>query len=169
MEIERMGEEQPWIRRGTALGVFAGMTAGAAWLGALSMGSSSDDWYDGLRKPRLNPPKAVFGPVWSGIYSLIAYSGYRVWRTPRSRRRRAALGLWGTQLVLNAAWSPLFFGLRNPLAAFVDLASLFGTVTAYTAVARKLDKPAALMMVPYLGWLAFAGYLNEEIWRLNRK
>lgn len=170
MEMDRMEmEERPWLRKGAALGVFAGMTAGAALLGAMSTLQSRDDWYDGLRKPRLNPPKAVFGPVWTGLYALIAYSGYRVWRSPRSKRRRAALGLWGTQLVLNAAWTPLFFGMRRPLAALVDLVALLGTATAYAAVAGKVDKPAGVMMAPYLGWLGFAGYLNEEIWRLNRK
>lgn len=169
MEMEQLDEERPWAQRGAAMGVFAGMTAGAALLGTLVARPMSDDWYDGLRKPRLNPPKAVFGPVWTGLYSLIAYSGYRVWRTPPSKRRRAALGLWGAQLVLNAAWTPLFFGTRRPLAALVDLVSLFGTATAYAAVAGKLDRPAALMMVPYIGWLGFAGYLNEEIWRLNRR
>lgn len=171
MDMDRMVEmeERPWLRKGAALGVFAGMTAGAALLGSMSTLQSRDTWYDGLRKPRLDPPKAVFGPVWTGLYALIAYSGYRVWRSPRSKRRRAALGLWGTQLVLNAAWTPLFFGMRRPLAALVDLVALFGTATAYAAVAGKVDKPAGAMMAPYLGWLGFAGYLNEEIWRLNRK
>lgn len=168
MDMIRTEEERPWLRRGAALGVFAGMTAGAGLLGALTMRPSSDDWYDGLRKPRLNPPKAVFGPVWTGLYALIAYSGYRVWRTPRSKQRRAALALWGTQLVLNAAWTPLFFGMRRPAAALVDLVGLLGTAIAYTAVASKVDKPAAVMVAPYLGWLGFAGYLNEEIVRLNR-
>lgn len=167
MEMERMDEERPWLRKAAALGAFAGMTAGAAWLGSMAMRGSNDDWYDGLRKPRLNPPKAVFGPVWTGLYALIALSGYRVWKAPPSRRRRTALGLWGTQLALNAAWNPLFFGLRNPLAAFVDLVALTGTTTAYALVARKVDKAAAIMMLPYLGWLGFAGYLNEEIIRLN--
>jgi benzodiazapine receptor len=169
MDMVRMEDERPWLRKGAALGMFAGMTAGAAWLGAMTMRGSSDRWYDGLDKPWFTPPKAVFGPVWTGLYGLIAYSGYRVWRTPRSKRRRTALGLWATQLVLNAAWTPLFFGLRRPMAALVDLAALFGTTTAYVAVTRKLDRPAAMMLLPYLGWLGLAGALNEEIWRLNRK
>lgn len=168
--MQRMDEEErPWLRKGAALGVIAGMTASAALLGAASMRASSNRWYDGLRKPRWNPPKAVFGPVWTGLYSLIAYSGYRVWRKPRSKQRSAALGLWGTQLVLNAAWAPLFFGMRRPLAALVDLVGLLGTATAYAAVAGKVDEPAGIMIAPYLAWLGFAGYLNEEIWRLNRK
>lgn len=169
MDMARMEEERPWLRKAAALGAFAGMTAGAALLGASAMRGATDDWYDGLRKPRFTPPKAVFGPVWSGLYALIALSGYRVWKAPRSRPRRAALGLWGAQLVLNAAWTPLFFGLRRPLAALVDLVALTGTASAYAAVARKVDRPAAIMMLPYLGWLGFAGVLNEEIWRLNRK
>jgi benzodiazapine receptor len=169
MATAGMDEERPWIRKGAALGMFAGMTAGAAWIGSITNRGSSDRWYDGLRKPSFTPPKVVFGPVWTGLYALVALSGYRVWRTPPSRRRRTALGLWGTQLVLNAAWSPLFFGLRRPMAALVDLVALAGTATAYTAIARKLDRPAAMMMLPYLGWLGFAGALNEEIWRLNRK
>lgn len=169
MDMARMDEERPWLRKAAALGAFAGMTAGAALLGASAIRGATDDWYDGLRKPRLTPPKAVFGPVWSGLYALIAVSGYRVWKAPRSRRRRAALGLWGAQLVLNAAWTPLFFGLRRPLAALVDLVALTGTASAYAAVARKVDRPAAIMMLPYLGWLGLAGVLNEEIWRLNRK
>ena len=167
MDMERMDEERPWLRKGAALVVFGGLTAGAALAGVATMREVNQDWYDGLRKPRLTPPKAVFGPVWSGLYALIALSGYRVWRAPRSRRRRTALGLWGTQLVLNAAWTPLFFGAHRTLAALVDLIALTSTATAYAAAARKVDKPAALMMLPYLGWLGFAGYLNEEIWRLN--
>ena len=170
MAIERMDdEERPWLHKGAALGVFAGLTAGAALLGSAGTMSGIDDWYDGLRKPPGTPPNLVFGPVWSVLYGLIAWSGYRVWRTPRSKRRRAALGLWGTQLVLNAAWSPLFFGARNPVAGLVDLVALLGTATAYTAVSGKLDKPAAIMMAPYLGWLGFAGYLNAGILALNRE
>jgi translocator protein len=107
--------------------------------------------------------------VWTGLYALIALSGYRVWREPRSRQRRRALGLWGAQLLLNAAWSPLFFGLRRPLAALVDVVLLTGTAAAYAATARRVDRPAAIMMLPYLGWLGYATALNEEIWRLNRK
>jgi benzodiazapine receptor len=160
---------RPWVHKGAALGVITGLTASAAWLGAKSTSRSVDGWYDGLRKPWFTPPKSVFGPVWTGLYALIALSGYRVWRAPRSRERRRALGLWGAQLVLNAAWSPLFFGMRRPLAALVDLVLLHRTATAYAEAARDVDRPAALMMLPYRGWLAYAGALNGAIWRLNRK
>lgn len=161
-------EQSSWARRGAAFVGFAGTTAAAAWLGSKATMRSVDTWYDGLDKPWFTPPKAVFGPVWTGLYVLIALSGYRVWKAPRSPRRRGALALWGTQLLLNAAWSPLFFGLRRPLLALVDQVALAGAATAYAAVARKVDRPAAIMMLPYLGWVGYAGALNAEIWRLNR-
>jgi tryptophan-rich sensory protein len=166
---ESLELEQPsWARSGAALGAFAGMTAAAAWLGSKATRRSVDGWYDGLDKPWFTPPTLVFGPVWTGLYVLSTLSAWRVWRSPRGQPRRTALALWGAQLVLNAAWSPLFFGLRRPLAALVDLVALAGAATAYTVVARRVDQPAAIMMIPYLGWVGFAGVLNAELWRRNR-
>jgi len=98
----------------------------------------------------------------------MATSGYRIWKAPPSRARTRALALWGTQLALNAAWTPLFFGARRPKAALADLLALVGVVAAYTATSQKVDKPAAAMMIPYLGWLGFASLLNEEVVRRNR-
>jgi tryptophan-rich sensory protein len=121
-----------------------------------------------LRKPPFQPPSWLFAPVWTALYGLIATSGYRVWKAPRSKERTRALALWGSQLALNTAWSPLFFGLRKKKLALADLVVLLGTVAAYAETTRKVDKPAAAMMGPYLAWLAFAGVLNEEIVRRNR-
>jgi len=118
--------------------------------------------------PPYHPPRWVFGPVWTGLYGLMATSAYRVWKAPPSRARTRALALWGTQLALNSAWSPLFFGARRPRAALVDLLALAGVVAAYAATSHKVDKPAAAMMIPYLGWLGFASLLNEEVVRRNR-
>jgi translocator protein len=153
--------------RGLALAAFTGLTLGAAAFGRIETRTSSRVWYRTLRKPPFQPPSWVFGPVWSALYALIASSGYRVWKAPPSKSRNAALALWGTQLALNAAWAPLFFGARRKRAAFVDLLALLGAVTAYASVSRKVDKPAAAMVLPYLGWLGFAGLLNEELIRRN--
>lgn len=157
----------PWASAAGLL-TFAGATATAAWVGARATDSSVHDWYEGLDKPDFTPPNAVFGPVWSGLYVLMTISGWRVWKAPRSHRRTAALALWGTQLVLNGLWSPLFFGARRPRSALADLVVLGAATAAYTVVARKVDARASWMMAPYLGWLGFAGALNEEIVRLNR-
>jgi tryptophan-rich sensory protein len=143
---------------------------GAVLATALAGGSVSQPggWYQGLRKPAFTPPSWVFGPAWTVLYVLIAWSGYRVWRRPASPARRRALGWWGAQLVLNGAWSPIFFGLQRPGWALVDLGLLVPAVAAYTAAARRVDRPAAWMMAPYLGWIGFATALNAGIVVLNR-
>ena len=121
-------------------------------------------WYRRLEKSPLNPPPAVFGPVWTVLYGLIATSGWRVWRAGS----RKALGWWAAQLALNAAWSPIFFGLKRPRAALADLALLLPAIAIYARHARQVDRPAAWMVAPYLGWVGFASVLNAEIVRRNR-
>lgn len=124
-------------------------------------------WYRLLRKSALNPPDAVFGPVWTGLYAASAISAARVYRAQPSPGRTRALALWGTQQALNAAWTPLFFGRRRPRAALVDLGLLWGALGSYAAQARKVDRAAAALVLPYLAWLSFAGLLNSEVIRKN--
>lgn len=139
---------------------------GVAAVGAATMrggGSPKSLWYRVLRKPPLQPPNRVFGPVWSVLYGAIAYSGWKVWRAPKSPERSRALALWAAQLGLNGAWTPLFFGARRPKLALADLAALDAAATAYAAAAAEVDRTAALVVAPYLAWLGFATYLNAEI------
>ena len=152
-------------RSALALGAFTGAVASAAAVGAVSQ---PDRWYRSLKKPPFNPPPAVFPPVWTALYGLMAVSAWRVWRKPKSPERTAALALWAGQLGLNAAWSWIFFARRRPGAALVDLLGLHGFISAYLAKARKVDRAAAWMLAPYLAWVSFAGLLNEEIVRRNR-
>ena len=154
--------------RALALASFAGLTAAGAAIGSVASRRSTGLWYKMLRKPPFQPPRWLFAPVWTALYALIATSGYRVWKQEPSKARARALALWGTQLALNTAWSPLFFGARRKRAALADLVALLGVVAAYAGTSRKIDKAAAAMMLPYLGWLGFAGVLNEEIIRRNR-
>jgi benzodiazapine receptor len=105
--------------------------------------------------------------VWSLLYPSIAWSGYRTFRAQPSPARTRALAFWGAQLGLNAAWSPLFFGLHQPKASLVDSALLLAAATNYTRHAGKVDKAAAIAMWPYLGWLTFATVLNADIVRRN--
>jgi tryptophan-rich sensory protein len=167
-ELDAVDEGRRPISPGLALASFVALTLGAAAIGRVATRRSPGLWYRTLRKPPFQPPSWVFGPVWTGLYGLIATSGYRVWKAAPSKQRNRALGLWGTQLALNSAWTPLFFGARRKRAALVDLVALVGAVAAYAQASRKVDKPAAAMVVPYLGWLGFAGLLNEEIIRRNR-
>jgi tryptophan-rich sensory protein len=148
-----------------ALG-FTAAAFGAGALGMLAMrgkGNPRRSWFRRLRKPSFQPPTAVFAPIWTVLYGMMAYSGYRIWRQRDSEARANALGLWTAQLVLNAAWTPLFFGARRPILALADVLALDTAAAAYTTAAAKLDKPAAALTVPYLGWLGFATAINATI------
>ncbi len=152
-----------------ALGAFVAPVVIAAAIGARVGPSRAGParWYARLAKPPFQPPPEVFAPVWTALYATIAVSGWRVWRRPSSPERTMALGLWATQMVANGAWSPTFFGARRPRAALGVLAAQLASTAGYTAVASRVDAPAAALMGPYLGWTAFAGALNEEIVRRN--
>jgi benzodiazapine receptor len=156
----------PRTRRVAAAMTFGTLTAGAAALGRISVPVSRGPWYRALRKPSYQPPSSLFPPVWTVLYALIATSGYRVWRSRRPTRRRA-LGFWGLQLALNAAWTPLFFGMKRPRAALADLSLLLPAIGAYAWTARRADKAAAWLVLPYLGWSAFGFALNSAIVRRN--
>ncbi|HEY4239079.1 MAG TPA: TspO/MBR family protein [Kofleriaceae bacterium] len=167
-EAQVDGEQARAKPRGVLAGLgFAALTFGVAAAGAIATrrgkGRPQSLWYRLLRKPSYQPPNRVFGPVWTVLYGAIAYSGWRVWRSKESPERTAALGLWATQLALNAAWSPLFFGARRPRAALLDLIVLDASAAAYTAVASKVDTQAGATVLPYLGWLGFATALNSSI------
>jgi len=144
---------------------FGAVTAGTALVSALTTRPGA--WYAGLKKPWFQPPNWVFAPVWTGLYGLIAVSGYRVWATPSSPERTRALGYWGAQLGLNAAWSWLFFGKQDPRAALLDISLLRGSIEAYTQAAQRVDPAARWMMAPYKGWVTFATLLNAEVVRKN--
>lgn len=148
---------------------FGAAVAGAAWIG--SRYSPRDLrtrlWYGRLKKPPFNPPDSVFPIVWTLLYTLIAVSGWRVWQHRDSPERSAALRLWVSQLILNAGWSKLFFGKHLPAWSLADVLSLQAAVIRYIFEARKVDKAAAALFVPYAAWVGFAILLNEEIVRRN--
>ena len=152
------------VRNLLAMTGFGAVTAGAAFFAAQF---KPDRWYRALRKPWFQPPAWVFAPVWTGLYALIAASGYRVWSAPPSPERTRALTFWGAQLGLNAAWSWLFFSKHNPKAALADIGLLRVSIDAYAAEAEKVDPAARWMMAPYRGWIGFATLLNADIVRQN--
>jgi len=154
--------------RVAAVTTFTALVAGAAVAGAFATRKNVDSaWYRTRRKATLQPPKQAFAPVWTGLYALMAGAGYRIWRAPSGEHRTRALNLWCWQLAANAAWSWLFFELKKPKLALVDAASLVALNASLLNSARKVDGRAAAMLVPYLGWTAFALYLNEEVVRKN--
>jgi len=150
-----------------ALAGFGLATAGAAWYGSRYSRGNRDRWYRELRKPGFTPPDKVFPIAWTGLYALIAYSGWRVWSAAPSRERNKALRLWVSQLGANAQWSKLFFGDRSPALALADIFALEASIIGYITAAHKVDRGAAYAFVPYAAWVAFATVLNAEILRLN--
>ena len=97
------------------------------------------------------------------LYALMSVAAWLVWREPASTERRRALGFYVAQLVLNALWTPVFFGAHQVLAAFILLVAIFLTAAALCRMAWDIDRRAAFLLMPYLGWLAFASYLNHYI------
>jgi benzodiazapine receptor len=126
-------------------------------------------WYAGLIKPFFSPPNWLFGPVWTVLYSLMGLSAYLVWeKRGRNKKSREAITFFAIQLLLNAIWTPIFFGARNLFLAFVVIVVLlyyiFRTISAFA----KISKTASLLLWPYALWVGFASILNFSIWILNR-
>jgi translocator protein len=151
-----------------ALAGFGLATAGVAWYGSrYSRRASREAWYRDLTKPSFTPPAKVFPVVWTSLYAMIAWSGWRIWSAAPSRDRNRALRLWISQLSANAKWSELFFGQHQPRLALADVIALEGMIFSYMKAARKVDRAAANAFIPYAAWVAFATVLNAEIARLN--
>lgn len=124
-------------------------------------------FYGELVRPDWAPPARLFGPVWTGLYALMAIAVWLVWREGGVQRNRVALTLFGAQLALNALWSWLFFGWQMGGAAFADILVLWVAIVA-TLVAFWRAKPlAGALLLPYLAWVSFAAVLNWSIWQLN--
>ncbi|MFB9313485.1 TspO/MBR family protein [Nocardioides plantarum] len=149
----------PWL----ALLGFLAAVAVAAGLGGLAA-SSAGSTYDALDQPSFAPPAWVFGPVWSVLYVLIAIAGWLVWQRVGWDR---SLTAWAVQLVLNAAWTPLFFGADRYGLALVEIVVLLVAVAVTIALFWTRRRTAALLMAPYAAWVAFATALNAAIWHLN--
>lgn len=125
-------------------------------------------WYEGLKKPGWRPPNRLFAPVWTILYLMIAVSGWLVWREAGFAAAALPLGVYALQLVLNAAWTPLFFGMHRPDLGLVDIVLVWLSIVATIALFLPISAAAALLLTPYLAWVTFATALNFAIWRLNR-
>ncbi len=147
---------------------FVAITFGAAAIGGWFTGSSVKTWYPGLLKPAGTPPSWVFGPVWSILYLLMATAAWLVWQERHSHDVWLPLGLFFGQLVLNAAWSLIFFGLRRPDLALVEILILLVAIVLTAISFSEYSRDAFWFMMPYLGWVGYATYLNFGLWRLNR-
>lgn len=137
-------------------------------LGGWITTGSLTDWYTGLQKPSWNPPSAVFGPVWSFLYLLMGIALWRIMRMGWGTEGVQPAVIWfAVQLVLNFGWSLIFFGLRAPGPALIEILVLLAAVLITTRRFYVLEPAAGWLLVPYILWAAFATVLNGTIWRLN--
>jgi translocator protein len=141
-----------------------GLCFAAAWAGSFFQ---PGEWYEHLVKPALTPPGWVFGPVWTLLYAMMGVAAWLVWQRRGFTGAARALGLFLLQLGFNALWSYLFFGLKNPGLAFLNIVALWLVILGTLIAFYRHYRPAGLLLLPYLLWVSFAVYLNLEFWRLN--
>lgn len=140
----------------------------AGILGSLFTASAIPTWYVLLVKPSFSPPSWLFGPVWVVLYMLMGISLYIIWeRGFKKPQVKKAITLFTIQLIFNAAWSLIFFGLHNISLAFIEIIAMWILIVAVIFKFLKIEKIAAYLLIPYLIWVTFASYLNFSIWRLN--
>lgn len=138
----------------------------AGGLGAFFTISSVQSWYLTINKPFFNPPSWVFGPTWTLLYVLMGISCFLIWKTAHPQRNKF-LSLFAIQLVLNAFWSPAFFGMQSPTLGLLVIIPLWTMILICILEFKKSSPLASKLMVPYLIWVSFASVLNISIWWLN--
>lgn len=126
-------------------------------------------WYERLAKPRWQPPGYLFGPVWAVLYAMIAVSGWLIWTEAGWAGASLPLSIYALNLVLNATWSGIFFGMRRMGLAAVEMVGLWASIVGLIALFWPINEWAAILLIPYLLWVSFAFVLNITIWRLNRE
>jgi tryptophan-rich sensory protein len=153
--------------RWSGLVVLLGVCLGAGGLGALATAPQIGGWYETIAKPPWNPPNSVFGPVWTILFVLMGIAAWLVWQREGFKSAALSLSLFGGQLVLNVAWSWIFFGMRQPGWAFGEILILWLAIVATTISFFRDSITAGALLVPYLAWVSFASVLNFTIWKLN--
>jgi tryptophan-rich sensory protein len=149
------------------LAAWMAICVGGGALVGLSTAGGDSAWYQALAKPSWTPPAVVFGPVWTALYAAMAIAAWRVWRSGGWLAHRGALALFGCQLVVNFAWSFLFFTAQQIGWALADILALWILIAWTIRRFAAVDPPAAWLLAPYLAWVTFAAFLNGAIYRLQ--
>jgi tryptophan-rich sensory protein len=149
----------------TALLLYLAATLLTGMAGGLATEAGKAGWYEQLAKPDWTPPDAVFPIVWTALYVAMAVAAWRVWK--KTGWRDPAQALFWAQLAVNCAWSFLFFGWHMVGLALADAVLLLALVAATARLFGRIDRPAGLLMLPYLAWTGYAVALNGVLWRMN--
>lgn len=147
--------------------LFILISLGTGLLAAALTSGGTELYNGGIAKPVLSPPAVVFPLVWTVLYALMGISAARIWLSPESADRSRGLNIFIAQLIVNFFWSLIFFNAQAFGSAFIWLLLLWVLILRMILTFYKTDKIAALLQIPYLLWVGFAGYLNFMIWQLN--
>lgn len=161
-----MGTGRLWDTLRLVISIIACQCAGV--VGAVFTTKAIPTWYAGLRKPPFTPPSWVFGPAWVTLYLLMAIAAFLVWRKGLDKPQvKWALVTFLVQLVLNALWSVVFFGLESPLAGVVVIVGLWIVILFTITRFFRISTAAGALLLPYILWVSFAAVLNVSVWLLN--
>ena len=151
--------------------ISVGASLSAGVVGSIFTSPAIPGWYAAIKKPSFNPPNWVFAPVWTFLFVLMGISLFLAWRRgfkdKAGGRVKDADMAFVLQLILNAFWSVLFFGLGSPFLALIEIVFLWLAIVITIIKFSKISASAALLLLPYILWVSFAAYLNYSIWRLN--
>ncbi len=136
----------------------------AGFIGSYFTMPAIPNWYADLVKPDLNPPNWIFAPVWTTLYILMGISFFLIWQKGKNC---LPLSVFGIQMLLNTTWSIFFFGLQRLDIAFANILLLWVMIVLTMILFSRISKIAMYLLIPYILWVSFAGYLNLTIWMLN--
>jgi benzodiazapine receptor len=160
-------DQEKTVELGIAIGLPVAGGALAGWVTSRAIPA----WYRDLTKPDWSPPNRIFAPVWTLLYVLMGLASWLIWqeRAVEPRKTRVGLVWYGVQLVLNLAWSLIFFGLKRPYMALLEIIGLWVAVLGTIISFGRVNRRAAMLLVPYQMWVTFAAFLNGAIWWLNEE
>ena len=150
------------------LAIFIIILLFAGFIGSIFTTPNIPTWYASLIKPVFNPPNWIFGPVWTILYILMGIAAFLIWQNGIKKKKvKVAIYIFAAQLFLNMLWSILFFGLQNPLLAFIEIIILWALILLTIIKFSEISKKAAYLLIPYILWVSFAVILNLFIYLLN--
>jgi tryptophan-rich sensory protein len=157
------------MKRATKIIILIAVCLGIGYASSIVTQTGIETWYPTIEKPSFNPPNWLFGPVWTALYICIAVAGGIIWdKIDTHPLAKKALLFFAIQLLLNSLWSFLFFGLKNPLIALIEIILLLLIIYETYLLSSKINKVAGYLFIPYLLLVSFAMFLNGSIWWLNR-
>jgi tryptophan-rich sensory protein len=139
----------------------------AGFVGSVFTSPAIPGWYAALEKPTINPPNWIFAPVWIFLYFLMGITLYILWQNLPKTEARKAMVFFAIQLVLNMLWSVIFFGLKLPLVAFLEIIILWIFILLTMIKSSKVSRTTVYLLLPYILWVNFAAVLNFFLWCLN--